>query len=168
MLLLWTLTFLMDIILCSANVKQDVGAFHLDINQSIIPVKQVSVKRQKIIAWKEDKTPSSSFILTVKNTRIQCTSKGIIKVELTISIDVIQRVRVESVLLCVKLVRTNQKTCQPLMPVRSKHRYVLPLYLFWSYHVIAGDLIEFSAVGITTIQKVEEYNRLLMYYLISE
>jgi hypothetical protein len=47
-------------------------------------------------------------------------------------------VSVESVLLCVKLVRTNQKTCQPLMPVRSKHRYVLPLYLFWSYHVIAG------------------------------
>jgi hypothetical protein len=52
---------------------------------AIIPVKQVSVKRQKIIAWKEDKTPSSSFILTVNNTRIQCTSKGIIKVELTIS-----------------------------------------------------------------------------------
>jgi len=166
MLLWWTILFLMDIILCSRNVKQDVGTFLLDINQSII--KQISAKSQKIMTWKEDRTPSSSFILTDNNTRIQCTSKGIIKVELTMSIVARPRVHVESVFLCVKLVRTNQMTCQHLMPVRSKQRHVLPLYLFWSYHVIAGDTMEIYVVGITAIQRVDEFNRLLMYYLISE
>ena len=162
MLLLWTLTFLMDITLCSGSV----GTFLLDINQSII--KQLSVEGQKIMTWKEDGTPSSSLILTDNNTKIQCTSNGIVKVELSMSIDVTQRVLVQSVLPCVKLVRTNQRRCQPLIPVPSKQRYVLPLYLFWSYHVIAGDTMEISVVGITAIQKVEEFNRLLMYYLISE
>jgi len=156
----------MDIIFCSEYVKQDVGTFLLDINQSII--KQISAKSQKIMTWKEDRTPPSSFILTDDNTRIQCTSNGIVKGELTMSIDVTQRVLVQSVILCVKLVRTNRRICQPLMPVPSKQRYVLPLYLFWSYHVIAGDTMEIYVVGITAIQRVDEFNRLLMYYLISE